>query len=371
MSDDALPRSDQIDGAPHPRETTRLFGQETAEANFMEAFNGDRLHHGWLITGPRGVGKATLAWRIARFLIATPNDDGGMFAPARPENLDIPVDHSVNRRILAESEPGIFSLRRPYDPDKKKLKAQITVDEVRKLKGFFGLSATDGGRRVVIVDTADEMNVNAANALLKLLEEPPERTYLLLISHQPSKLLPTIRSRCRELRCTGLEAQALSQALLASGAQDVDTNALSQLAGGSVGEAMALMNLDGLKLYQRLVNIAGTFPRFDRPMAAAMGELMAARGADEKFALMGRLVDTLLNRLARAGLGLIDQEAIPGELDILRRLSADANAARLWSEVSHTIAERLRHGRGVNLDPAALVLDMVVTMNDTARRTAA
>lgn len=371
MNDDTPPRADQIEGAPHPRETTQLFGQNTAEQQFLEAFNGDRLHHGWLISGPRGVGKATLAWKIARFLLATPDDDGGMFAAPTPDSLNISPEHPLNNRILAGSEPGVFSLRRAYDADKKKFQAQISVDEVRKLKGFFGMSATDGGRRVVIVDTADEMNVNAANALLKLLEEPPSRATLLLVSHQPSKLLPTIRSRCRELRCSALGPDHLAKALHASGAQSVDAHALSQLAGGSVGEAMALITLDGLKLYQALINIAATFPDFDRPRAAALGELMAARGADEKFGLMGRLVDTFLNRLAHTGLGMIDQEALPGELDVLRRLSPDANAARAWAEIAYQTADRLRHGRGVNLDPAALVLDMVVSMNDTARRTAA
>jgi DNA polymerase-3 subunit delta' len=371
MSDDALPQSDQLEGAPHPRETAQLFGHEQAQSDFLDAFNGDRLHHAWLISGPRGVGKATLAWRLARFLLATPSDDGGMFAAPTPTTLDIDANHPVNNRILAGSEPGIFTLRRAYDADKKKFKAQITVDEVRKLKGFFGMSATDGGPRVVIVDTADDMNINAANALLKLLEEPPSKAYLFLLSHQPSKLLPTIRSRCRELRCNSLTPDEIAQALAATGAENIDADALTQLAGGSVGEALALQNLDGLKLYQGLVNIAATFPDFDRSMVVALGEKMAARGNDAQFSLMCRLLDTLLNRLSRAGLGLITQEALNGELKTLTRLSPTPDAARQWAEIAHHTADRLRHGRAVNLDPAALVLDMILNMNEVARRTAA
>lgn len=371
MNDAPLPQSDQIDGAPHPRETLTLFGHHAAQETFLDAFKADRLHHAWLISGPRGVGKATLAWKLARFLLATPYDDGGMFAAPVPDTLDIDENHPVNARIVAGSEPGIFALRRPYDEDKKKFKAQITVDEVRKLKGFFGMSATDGGRRVVIVDTADEMNVNAANALLKLLEEPPSQAYLLLISHQPSRLLPTIRSRCRELRCASLDTSEITHALAATGITDIDANALGELTGGSVGEALALINLDGLKLYQGLVNIAATFPNFDRPMANALGETMAARGAEERFALMCRLLDTFLNRLSRAGLGMVSQEALSGEMDVLKRLSPTPQAATRWAEIAHQTADRLRHGRAVNLDPAALVLDMIVQMNDTARRTAA
>jgi DNA polymerase-3 subunit delta' len=371
MSDDALPQSDQLEGTPHPRETAQLFGHEAAQATFLDAFNSDRLHHAWLISGPRGIGKATLAWRLARFLLATPKDDGGMFAAAEPTSLDIDPSHPVNSRILAGSEPGVLTIRRAYDEDKKKFKAQITVDEVRKLKGFFGMSAADGGKRVVIVDTADDMNVNAANALLKLLEEPPGEAYILLNSHQPSKLLPTIRSRCRELRCGPLGPDEIASALAAAGTEAIDAHALTELAGGSVGEALALHNLEGLKLYQGLVNIAATFPNFDRPMGVALGEKMAARGNDAQFSLMCRLLDTFLNRLSRAGLGLITQEALPGEMQVLTKLSPDANAAREWAEIAHVTADRLRHGRAVNLDPAALVLDMIINMNDVARRTAA
>jgi DNA polymerase-3 subunit delta' len=124
-------------------------------------------------------------------------------------------------------------------------------------------------------------------------------------------------------------------------------------------------------LYQGLVNIAATFPDFDRPMVAALGEKMAARGNDAQFNLLARLLDTFLNRLSRAGLGLVDQEAIPGELKVLQKLSPDPAAALAWAEIAHHAADRLRHGRAVNLDPAALVLDMILSMNDVARRTAA
>ena len=142
MSDATQPEPDRIDGAPHPRETLRLYGQDAAQADFLQAFSSDRLHHGWLITGPRGVGKATLAWQIARFLLATPiaQDDGLFGAPPPPTDLHIDPEHPVSRRMMAGSEPGLFALRRPYDDKAKRLKAQITVDEVRRLKGLIILS---------------------------------------------------------------------------------------------------------------------------------------------------------------------------------------------------------------------------------------
>jgi DNA polymerase-3 subunit delta' len=213
MSDDALPEADRLDGAPHPRETVGLFGQTAAEAVFLNALNSGRLPHAWLLTGPKGVGKATFAWRAARYLIATPPETGdALFAPPPAGTLDIDPEHPVARRIRALSEPDLMLLRRVWDTERKRLKAQLTVDEVRGLKGFFGLSA-DGARRVVIVDCADEMNPSAANALLKELEEPPKNTVMFLVSHQPSGLLPTIRSRCRTLRFAPLSPDDLVAAL--------------------------------------------------------------------------------------------------------------------------------------------------------------
>ncbi|MFN3724649.1 MAG: DNA polymerase III subunit delta', partial [Paracoccaceae bacterium] len=226
-----LPEPDRIEGAPHPRETLRLFGHDDAERAFLSAFTSGRLHHGWLITGPKGVGKATLAWRIARFLLATPPDDGGMFAAPPPETMDIPADAPVARRMLQLAEPRLFLLRRGPNDKETALSADLRVDEVRKMKSFFALSAADGGRRVAIIDAADDLNTGAANALLKLLEEPPAEVTFLVIAHQPHRLLPTIRSRCRELRLSALPPEPLARALeQAGGAVDPDdVQALGEL----------------------------------------------------------------------------------------------------------------------------------------------
>ncbi len=367
---EAPPEADRAPGAPHPRETQHLFGQQKAETAFLDAFNSGRLHHAWLLTGPKGVGKATFAWRIAKFLLATPETgNDALFATPAPDTLTIPTDHPVAHHIHAMSEPRLFLLRRPWDAKTAKLKTVITVDEVRKLQPFFGMSAVDGGRRVVIVDAADEMNPSAANALLKMLEEPPKGATLLLISHQPSKLLPTIRSRCRTLSLATLNHDDMTKALTQAGTTAPNNAGLTELAAGSVGEAVALIQQDGLALYAEILNLAATLPRMDRPLAAKLSQSAGARGAEARFDLTLDLMDRLMARLARTGAtGTPPQEILPNEADLLTRLSPNMQAGRAWADLAADLTSRARRGKAVNLDPAALILDMCLRIGSTATR---
>ena len=382
MTEDTAPEPDRIAGAPHPRATARVFGQAAAQAAFLSAFNAGRLHHGWLLSGPRGVGKATLAWRIARFVLATPDPGGqGLFAeaPVQPQTLDIAPEHPVARRVASLSEPGLHLVRRGGagrgDAERAKafnearFSAEIRVEEVRRLARFITLSAPDGGRRVVIVDSADEMNVSAANALLKMLEEPPARTVMLLVSHRPARLLPTVRSRCRDLRLAPLAPDDLAAALAQAGADPGGrAAALAELSGGSVGVAVELLNLGGLELYAELVALAASLPVLDRSRALALAEAAAARGAGDRCDLLFQLVDLLLARLARTGAtGAPPPEAAPGEARTLARLAPGLQRARAWAALAQEIGERARRGRAVNLDPAALVLDTVFKLQSCAQ----
>ena len=360
---------DCVPGAPHPRETQSLIGQSAAEASFLEAATSQRLHHAWLITGPKGVGKATLAWRMASFLLSHEPEleEAGLFEPPpAPTSLEIDPASSIARRISALSEPRLFLLRRGFD-DKGKPRRVITVDETRALKSFLALSAADGGRRVVVVDSVDEMNSNAANALLKLLEEPPDNTVLLLISHQPARLLPTIRSRCRTLRCVPLSPQDLTTAVANAGIEMTgDEIALAALSSGSPGVAIELLTGGGLDLYGSLARLVAKAPEMSRPEALAFAA--QAKPNTAQTTLIIQLIDIFLSRLATHGAGSpAANEAAKGEAELFSRIAPDQHAARVWAQLHQELGTRTRHGIAVNLDPSALILDTVLDINKAAR----
>ncbi|MGR3749267.1 DNA polymerase III subunit delta' [Paracoccus sp. R12_2] len=349
-----IPEPDRVPGAPHPRMTRRIIGQDHAIAEFIEAERSGRFHHAWLLTGPRGVGKATLAWAIARWLLSG----------AASDDLSVPEGDPAARRLAALSEPALQLIRRPWDDKASRLRAEITVDEIRRLLSFFHMSATDGGRRIAIVDAADEMNTAAANALLKVLEEPPRDGLILMVAHQPARLLPTIRSRCRTLRLNPLTPDQMTEALSGLGISE-DAEALAALSGGSVGEALRLSGQDGLARYQQIVDLFGTLPRMDRLAAARLADAAAGRAnADgDPFDLMVTLLDRFLTRTARAGLmGAPLPQAARHEGALMARISPDDRAARDWAGAQARLSARARSGRAVNLDPAALVMDMLTEL---------
>ena len=352
MSDDR-PEADRAGDAPHPRETPRLLGQGRAEAAFLDAWNTGRLHHGWLLTGPRGVGKATFAWRAARFLLCDP--------PARADTLDAPEGHPALPRIRALSEPRLLLLRRAWDEKGKRLRRELTVDEVRRLDPFLGLSAD--GRRVVIVDDADAMNRSAANAILKLLEEPPARTTFLMVSHQPARLLPTIRSRCRTLRFGPLPDDALAEAVAqAGGAADPAAMALAE---GSVGAALGLAE-GAQETYAALVALFARAP-MDRAAARRLADAHGGKGGADRLRPTLDALQRLMHRAARAGLLGPPPEAAPGEAATLARLAPHDVAARALAALAQGLSDRAAHAAAVNVDPAAIVWDQLAALDGHAR----
>jgi DNA polymerase-3 subunit delta' len=353
-----IPEADRTAGAPHPRETAAFFGQEAAEARFREALGGGRLPHGWMITGPRGVGKATLAWRIARILLA--GDEA--------VTLQVEPTDPVFQKLAALASPRLFLCRRRWDEKTKRLRTAIGVDDVRALKAFFQLSAADGGWRVAIVDAADELTVPAANALLKILEEPPERAVLILVCHQPARLLPTIRSRCRVLRCVALGPEDLASALEAAGADraGVPPRTLAALAGGSAGSALRLLAQDGAALYGSILETLRSAPPIDRRRALDLADACAGRGAEERFDLTLDLMRLALERMALFAAGGEVRPIDDIEAGIAERLAASPAQARVWAECAVALDARTAHARAVNLDPAQVILDTFLHIDAAA-----
>jgi DNA polymerase-3 subunit delta' len=366
MSD--LPQADRIAGLPHPCETEHLFGHDGACAQVLDAFNGDRMHHAWMLTGPKGIGKASLAYHISRFLLAAePARDSLFGTPPPATSLSVPADHPVARRIRAGSEPGLCILRRPVDDKTGKLKTVIPVDTVRELRRFFGLSAGGNGRRVVIVDCIDEMNANAANALLKVLEEPPQDAVLLLVTHQPSRILPTIRSRCRTLACAPLSPDDLERAFAQALPDQAFDPGLNALAAGSVGRAAELSFTGGTDMYGAIVSLCQGLPQMDRGVLLKLAN-SSGRAADGKLEQLLDLLDLFLARLARAGVSAPSQEAASGEVEVFARLCPDQVAARIWADAQLELSKRARQGKTANLDPSSLILDMGLKIEETASK---
>jgi DNA polymerase III subunit delta' len=283
--------------APHPRETQMLFGHTEAEQAFLDAYRAGRMPHAWLIGGARGIGKATLAYRMARFVLAHP--DPSIAAVQRAASLALEGDHPVTRRVAAQGHPDLLVVERTVG-DNDKLRAQIAVDDVRRTIGFFGSTAGEGGWRVCIVDAADELNAAGANALLKILEEPPEKALLIVVSHAPGRLLPTIRSRCRRLALRPLLPEDVAWAVSAAVGREASGPDLERAAAasdGSVAHAIELLGGKALEVREKVTALLAALPAVDPRALHALGD---ALGRDESAftAFVDTVRDWLSARLA-------------------------------------------------------------------------
>lgn len=347
------------DDPRHPRRTLSLIGHEAAEAALARAATSGRLPHAWMICGPQGIGKATLAHRFARFMLAGGAEDAqdGLFGPG-PENLDIPGDHSAVHLAMEGAHPNLRCLEPGWDPKAKRMRGEITVDGVRALHPFFGMTAAQGAWRIAIVDSADALNRNAANALLKLLEEPPAKTLLLLVAHAPDRLLATIRSRCRRLTLRPLGAEDLQTVLADQGVTLTpdDAPAVAALAGGSPGRAIALIEGGGLETYRAVVGLMENLPNLDPRALHGLADKLAAKGAEDTFRLFCTLMENLLARLARfKAEGGTSAALPPREEALFAALSARASLDQ-WFAVWEKMGELFRRTEAVNLDRKQAVL---------------
>jgi DNA polymerase-3 subunit delta' len=296
LSDEEIPEGDRLEGAPHPREQPLLVGHEEPEAALFQAWQGGRLPHAILIGGQEGIGKATLAYRIARFVLA--HQQPGRAGASR--DFMLAADHPVSRQVAAQSHPDLLVLRRLANPDSGKLYSEIRVGDVRKIVGFFGSTPALGGYRVCVVDSAEEMNREGANALLKLLEEPPAKSLFLIVSHVPGRIIPTIRSRCRQLRLKPLPVPDVARAvrLLAERIPDLALDRVDEAAAasdGSVRRALALLLGEGLDVRALSAELFARLPEVDPAKLHTLGERIQS---DQSLALFAETVEDWLARHA-------------------------------------------------------------------------
>jgi len=340
--------SDGEDGAdaPHPRDTTALFGHETAENALLEAYRSGRFAHAWLIGGPPGIGKATLAYRMARFVLAHP--DATAPAVRRATSLAVAADHPVSRKIAAQGHPDLLVLERGRS-DSGALRSTIAVDDVRRTVGFFGATAGEGGWRVCLVDAVDDLNAAGANALLKILEDPPGRALFLLISHAPGRVLPTIRSRCRRLMLRPLEERALAQALAAAGqAPEEELAEIAAFADGSVARALSLADAGARAMRRQVGEALEKLPAVDPLALHRVGDALG-RGDDAAYeAFIGTVRDWLSQQL----------HAPPAEPARLARV------AEVWEKVNRAA----REAEVFNLERKPLVFAVFGHLAEAVRR---
>ncbi|RBP16882.1 DNA polymerase III delta prime subunit [Roseiarcus fermentans] len=288
---DEAPESDRIAGAPHPRHAQTLIGHGAAEAAMLSAYREERLAHAWLIGGPEGIGKATLAWRFARFLLANPDPN----APAVRDARDLWVDPKAPaaRHLASLAHPDFSLARRVWQADKKKFFSEIRVDDVRAALQVFQMSAAFGGWRVCLVDCAEDLNRSSANALLKMIEEPPERALILIVSHRPGQVLPTIRSRCRKLKLEPLADSEIAEVVATLGPpySDADGDAVAKAAeraNGSVREALARLSPEHEGVGALIDATVADLPHPDPRAVAKLAEALGSRASSEALAAFHR-----------------------------------------------------------------------------------
>ncbi len=281
----------------------------------------------------------------------------------------MPAASGVFRRVASGGHADLLSIERAYDPRRRRLRSEIVVDETREIAAFLRLTAAEGGWRVVIVDGADAMNRSAANALLKILEEPPRRALLLLVAHNPGRLLPTIRSRCRRFPMTPLPPSIVAR-LLETYRPDLpqaQSAALVALADGSIGRALELTEAGGVELYQAILALLSREPGVDPVALHALADRLARGEADGAYRAVEELLSHLLGEIAVCAAGGISGRRTYQEADaLLRRLGARAPAAR-WVELREQVAASFARGDALNLDRKQTILGAFFAIERLAR----
>jgi DNA polymerase-3 subunit delta' len=319
---------DETDEAPHPRETALLFGHTAAENALLTAYRSGRMPHGVLVTGPKGIGKATLAYRMARFVLAHPDPAAQNVQSAK--SLAVEPSSPVARRVAAQAQPDLLVIERTAN-EKGVLRNQIAVDDIRRAVPFFGSTAGEGGWRIAIVDAVDDLNRSGANALLKVLEEPPERALLLLVAHSAGRVPPTLRSRCRVVTLRPLAEGDVATAVAAatqSPPEDPAIAAAAAAADGSVARALALLDEGALALRQQALELLARLPAVDPAGLHALGDALAGTDPQPLAAVLDTVNAWLAQRLD-GGRG--DLARLMRLAEVSERINAAARDAEMYN----------------------------------------
>lgn len=284
-----------------PRSNTELYGHSEIEERFLKEFNSGRLPHAIALTGARGIGKATLAYRIAKFLLSRTEVTGD----AQAENLYVPPTNPAYKRILSSGHADLLVIEREYDEKKDRYKSEISVDAVRQIHPFLSKTAAEGGWRVVIIDGAEALNRSSQNAILKVLEEAPKNTMIILTTCQPGRFLPTIKSRCRMINMSPLSGDIMNT-LIDTHLHDIgndEKQALIQMSNGSIGSAIEFHNHDGINLYNEIMGIISKLPELDLVEAHKLAEKLAKPNAESMynmtFNILLKFCETIVRNSAR------------------------------------------------------------------------
>ena len=362
-----IPESDRLEGCLHPRQTPVLLGQDPAQKRMLDIVRSGKMAHAWLLTGPEGVGKATFAYHLSRFLFKHPRADD---IPANADTLHVSPDDRIFHQVAALGATDLMVLRPGFDDRRKRLRSEITVNEVRQVNRFFNHTAGSGGWRICIIDNADQMNVSAANAVLKILEEPPGQTLFLLISHTPNRLLPTIRSRCSTLVLDRLAETDIARIIDAQQNESLaiptaDRDILIRLAAGSAGRALMLAAGGGAAIYRDIQAIMSTLPRLDLAAGHALADRLGRHGADRQFDLFFSL---LMDQIAAMLRGQITGQSNrhSGDEEQMGAPPMTPSASRRWSGTWQKIMASRREAKTLNLNRKQLVLSTLFLLEETA-----
>ena len=290
-----------------------LLGQGEAEQKFLSSFFSKRIPHAWLLTGPKGIGKATFAHRIARFVLTNTfvlHEEDGLFSSnldldKKATNLNHDINDPICRRIISGGHPDFLHITRTLDEKSGKIKQQITVDEIRKINSFLSLTPSEGGWRIIVIDSIDDFNTNSSNAILKVLEEPPLNTLILLICHNSMSVLETIKSRCRLIKLKLLDEDVLVSLLkeYQINLSMDESRVLSGLSDGSIGKALHLAEGATLEVFNQIKAILNTFPKIDMLKVHELGNTIVRDKTGDLFThVMHFLANWVANNVKKSAI---------------------------------------------------------------------